>query len=75
MSLVIKNALILTVNPQNEVLENADIAVADGCLQEIGKVPENFQAEKVIDATNQIALPGLVNAHTHSNVSVPELCR
>ena len=75
MGLVIKNALILTVNPQNEVLENADIAVAYGCLQAIGKVPENFQAEKVIDATNQIALPGLVNTHTHSNVSFPELYR
>jgi len=27
MKLQIKNSLILTVNPQNEVLENADIAI------------------------------------------------
>jgi len=70
MNLVIKNALVLTVNSQNEVLENADIAISEGYLQAIGNVPEIFQAEKVIDATNQIVLPGLVNSHTHSNVFV-----
>jgi len=70
MNLVIKNALVLTVNPQNEVLENADIAVADGCLKAIGQIPENFQVEKVIDATNKIVLPGLVNSHTHIPMSL-----
>jgi len=55
MKLLIKNALILTVNQHNEVLENADIALEDGRIQAIGKVPENFQADKVIDATDQIA--------------------
>ena len=70
MSLVIKNALILTVNPQNKVLENADIAIENGCLLAVGKVPENFEADKVIDATDQIAMPGLVNAHTHIPMSL-----
>ena len=65
MKILIKNALILTVNQQNEVLGNADIAIDNGCLQAIGKVSDNFEADKVLDATKQIALPGLVNAHTH----------
>ncbi len=42
MKLLIKNALILTVNQNNEVLENATIAVEDGRLLALGKVPENF---------------------------------
>ena len=70
MKLLIKNALILTVNPKNEVLENADIAVEDGCLLAVGKVPENFLPDKVIDASDQIALPGLINAHTHIPMSL-----
>jgi 5-methylthioadenosine/S-adenosylhomocysteine deaminase len=70
MKLQIKNSLILTVNPQNEVLENADIAIANGCILAVGKVPENFEADKVIDATDQIAMPGLVNAHTHIPMSL-----
>ena len=70
MKLQIKNSLILTVNPQNEVLENADIAIENGCLLAVGKVPENFEADKVIDATDQIAMPGLVNTHTHIPMSL-----
>ena len=70
MKLLIKNALILTVNQNNEVLENADIAVEDGRLLAVGKVPENFLPDKVIDASDQIALPGLINAHTHIPMSL-----
>ncbi len=70
MKLLIKNALILTVNQNNEVLENATIAVEDGRLLALGKVPENFLPDKVIDATGQIALPGLINAHTHIPMSL-----
>ncbi len=48
MKILIKNALILTVNQQNEVLGNADIAIDNGCLQAIGKVSDNFEADKVV---------------------------
>jgi hypothetical protein len=40
---LIKNALILTVNQQNEVLKNSDIVIAGGCIQTIGDVPSDFQ--------------------------------
>ena len=64
MKLLIKNALILTVNQNNEVLKNANIAVEDGRLLAVGKVPENFLPDKVIDASDQIALPGLCLLYT-----------
>ena len=70
MKLLIKNALILTVNQNNEVLENANIAVENGHLLALGKVTKNFLPDKVIDATDQIALPGLINAHTHIPMSL-----
>ena len=70
MNILIKNSLTLTVNQNNDVLENSDIAVEDGYIQALGKVPDTFQPDKVIDATNQIALPGLVNTHTHIPMSL-----
>ncbi len=70
MNILIKNALTLTVNQNNDVLENSDIAVEDGYIQALGKAPDTFQPDKVIDATNQIALPGLVNTHTHIPMSL-----
>ncbi len=33
---LIKNALILTVNQQNEVLKNSNIVIAGWCIQTIG---------------------------------------
>ena len=70
MNILIKNALTLTVNQNNDVLKNSDIAVEDGFIQALGKAPDTFQPDKVIDATNQIALPGLVNTHTHIPMSL-----
>ena len=67
---LIKNALILTVNQQNEVLKNSNIVISDGYIQTIGDVPSDFQADIIIDATDQIAMPGLINAHTHIPMSL-----
>jgi dihydroorotase len=38
-----------------------DVHLADGKILHIGTSPENFTAEWVIDATNQIVCPGLVD--------------
>ena len=70
MKLLIKNALILTVNQSNDILENSDIMVENGRIQKLGKFLEKFQPDKVIDATDQIVLPGLVNSHTHIAMSL-----
>ena len=65
MNLLIKNGLVLTVNSKNEVLKNSNIAITDDFITAFGDVPENFDADKIIDATDHFVLPGLVNTHTH----------
>ena len=70
MDILIKNAMIFTVNNCNDILSSSDIAVENGVIKKIGKISEKFHHEKIIDATNQIALPGLVNAHTHISMSL-----
>lgn len=44
----------------------ADIAVRDGVVISVGDTPAPGAGTRVIDATGRIAMPGLVNAHTHS---------
>lgn len=60
--LLIKNAKIYTMT--DEVIDNGDILIENGKIKEIGK---NIDAENVeiIDANGLIALPGLVDAHSH----------
>lgn len=35
-----------------------------------GTIKEDFSPEQVIDATGKVALPGLINAHTHAGMSL-----
>ena len=42
-----------------------DICVSGDKISGVGRVPEGFNADRVIDGTGKMLIPGLVNAHTH----------
>ncbi len=68
--LVIRNCSVLVVPVEGEcrVDEYQDILIEDGAIAEVmpaGAVPAVPGMEEV-DATGLIAVPGLVNSHTHS---------
>lgn len=65
------NILIKNVNALigSEVLP-ADIYVKDEYIAAINNAPEGFAADKTIDGSDRLAIPGLVNSHTHSYMSV-----
>ena len=72
MDLLIKNGTVVTCNDKNEVLEDVCISIKDGIIESIDSI-ENIDESKykrVIDAKNKIVMPGLVNAHTHSGMSI-----
>lgn len=68
-SITIKNArFVVTQNGQREVLENTDVLVSNGRIAEIGKnLPKDGE---VFDAGKKIAIPGLINSHTHSPMAI-----
>ena len=70
--MLIKGALILTQNKDREILRG-DILIEGGRIREIApRIKE--RAETVIEASGRIAMPGLVNAHTHVGMTVLRGC-
>ena len=46
--------------------ENATIVVRDGAIESVGTSPAVGEAREVIHARGQVAMPGLINCHTHA---------
>jgi 5-methylthioadenosine/S-adenosylhomocysteine deaminase len=70
MTLLIRHATLVTVNARDEVLENADLAIADGAIVGVGAAPEGFVPDRVLDGRDRIVLPGLINTHTHLSMTL-----
>jgi len=68
MKLLIRNALIVTMNEQNDVIEKGSIVIDGNQLAYVGPVewtpPGPFG--QTIDGDRMIAVPGMVNSHCHS---------
>lgn len=60
MDLLIKNGTIVTASGSYE----ADVAVKDGKIAEIGKNLD-ISADKTVDASGKLVLPGAIDVHTH----------
>ncbi len=69
-TLVIRNGLLVRGSASDRRLERADIRIEDQRIAAIGSnlAAQNGEAE-VLDASARIVMPGLINAHMHSNES------
>lgn len=64
-SLLIKNAdYIVTMNPENEILQNADIYIEGPEIKKIGSLG-GIKADEIINAAGKNVYPGLINTHHH----------
>ncbi|MEW6721913.1 MAG: amidohydrolase [Candidatus Micrarchaeota archaeon] len=68
MPVLIKNATIVTQDAGREILRG-DILADGGEISEVGQKTRGG-AETVIDASGKIAIPGLINAHTHAGMTI-----
>ncbi|MEM8702559.1 MAG: 8-oxoguanine deaminase [Pseudomonadota bacterium] len=68
-TLLLKNAdILVTMDGGRREIENGGLFAEDGLITAVGpsnELPET--ADKVIDASGQIVLPGFVNTHHHLN--------
>lgn len=68
--LVIRNALVVTCDAAGTVIHDGGIAVDKGRIARVGSnaelAPLAERAKRVIDASGQILMPGIVNTHCHA---------
>jgi 5-methylthioadenosine/S-adenosylhomocysteine deaminase len=68
MKTLIRNVLLVTMNQQNDVIENGAIVIDGNKLTYAGPTewtpPGPF--DRTIEGDRRIAMPGMVNAHCHS---------
>jgi dihydroorotase len=59
MNIHIKNGRL--IDPHNKIDAQQDVFISEKRIAGIGKAPQGFVAEKLIDATNLVVIPGLVD--------------
>lgn len=68
-TILIENGTVLTINPESEVYPDGYLFIKDEQIADVdeGKAPESLrsQAAEIIDASNQVVMPGMVNSHVH----------
>ena len=69
VSLVIANAIVVTMDGGGRVLSPGSIAVDGAEIVAVDRpevIAKTFKAADTLDASGQIVLPGLINTHTHA---------
>ena len=70
-NILIKNATILNPLGNGKTEEKtSDLLIVEDKIAEISNDIDESNAEKLIDATDKILMPGLVNTHTHISMSL-----
>jgi len=67
---LISNVTAVTMNEKMEVLFGAFIGIDGGKITYIGKTAPEDAPKTIIDGTGMVAIPGLVNCHTHLATAV-----
>ncbi len=71
--LIITNTIVVTMDADFRVLENAAVVIAGDSIVAIGDSDEllaMFKSPKVIDGKGKLIMPGLINTHTHSPMTI-----
>ena len=70
---LIKSAVVLCLDLTDQIYENGYLMVENECITEIGYQKDLNSARKfdqIVDLGYRLVMPGLVNAHTHSPMTL-----
>lgn len=70
MNLLIKGVTLLPMDGKEEVIKNTNIYIEGNRIAHIGELQKDLKVDRVIDGKNKVAMPGLINAHTHIAMSL-----
>ncbi|MEM7113044.1 MAG: amidohydrolase family protein [Chloroflexota bacterium] len=69
IDILIKNGIILTMDPDRRLIENGAVAIAGNKIVAVGEsqaLVEQYEAQRTIDANHMIVMPGIIDAHAHA---------
>lgn len=70
MRLAIEHALVVVPAGDVDTIVAAGIYIEGSHIVSVGEAPADFIADTCIDARDHLAIPGLINAHTHTYMSM-----
>ncbi|MFC1842456.1 amidohydrolase [Candidatus Dependentiae bacterium] len=73
VDLLVSNGTVLTMNSQKKIIPNGAVAVRDGKIIAVGltkALEQAYKAKKIINASGGVIMPGLINAHTHTAMTL-----
>ncbi len=68
--LLLKGVTAITLDDQDRILHDVDIAIEERAIVAVGEAPVGFTADEVIDGQEHVVLPGFFNAHTHAAMTL-----
>ncbi len=74
MGIKIKDALVVLPENEKDVIGTHSIYIEGENIVGIDTAPEGFKEDTVIDGKNRLVIPGLINAHTHTYMSMMRNC-
>jgi 5-methylthioadenosine/S-adenosylhomocysteine deaminase len=68
MRTLIKNGIVITVDPERQVYPGGFVTVEDASIAGVGPAPQTPSSaafDEVLDAAGSVVVPGLINMHQH----------
>mgnify|MGYP003290103744 CR=1 FL=1 len=73
VDLILKNAIVLTVDNEYKIFEPGAVAVTDNVITAVGDekdILNTCEGKEVVDCDGKILMPGLINTHTHLPMAI-----
>lgn len=75
MSILIENIEEIYTVDDNNIIKNGYIIIKNGIIEKVNKMEKittekREKFDKIIDAEGKVAIPGLINTHTHSSMTL-----
>jgi 5-methylthioadenosine/S-adenosylhomocysteine deaminase len=73
IDLIVNGDYVVTMDAQLTVIEQGAVAIDRGVILAVGPaeaITREFEAREVLDGTNRVVMPGLVNGHSHAAMTL-----
>ncbi len=70
MDTLIKDCHVLLEKDGDWTVTGSQVGISGDTIKHVGLLPEGYTADQVIDGRNKLLIPGLINAHNHSYMTL-----